>query len=136
MDYKQPAMAWTMEHYPVASLEHRVAFANSVDYLVGGASSGFGGPSLREHLCSWSLAGPDGKVGSIDVAGTAMTAIHSDGSLPRAGNWTFEDAVKHCAPLCFGPAVDYRLQLLQIQEREHCCHDDVTDLEELRKKFV
>jgi hypothetical protein len=134
-DILKNALDWAIEHHPNDSLAHRCAFANSVQYLVAGMSGGFGGPSLREHLCSWSLAGIHGSVNAIEVGGEAMTAIYPDGSLPRSGQWTFEDAVNHCAPLCFEAAEKYRDRLLQIQEREHCFDDDPQDLEELRGKF-
>lgn len=134
MDYLKSAMDWAIEHHPDSSLYHRCAFANSVAYLVTGFSGGYGRPSLREHLCSWSLAGPNGFVNAIEVSGEAMSAIYPDGSIPRAGRWSFEAALEHCAKLCFSPAADYRSQLLQILEREHCFDDDPIDLEELRGK--
>jgi hypothetical protein len=133
-DVLKNALDWAIEHHKDSSLAHRCAFANSVQYLITGMSGGFGGPSLREHLVSWSLAGANGSVNAIEVGGEAMTAIAPDGSLPRSGQWTFEDAVKHCVPLCFEPAEKYRDRLLQIQEREYCFDDDPKDLEKLRGK--
>ena len=59
------ALAWAKRNYSQASAAHRAAFANSVSYLVTGFSGGYGGPSLREHLLSWSL----GEVGSVSVGG-------------------------------------------------------------------
>lgn len=134
MDYLKSAMSWAIEHHPKSSIQHRCAFANSVLYLVSGASGGFGGPSLREHLCSWSLSGENGSVNAIEVAGEAMSAIYPDGSLPMAGNWLFEDAIAHCSKICFSPVSEHRSQLIQIQEREHCFDDDPIDLEALRGK--
>lgn len=133
-DSLEKAMQWARDHRPEASIAHKAAFANSVQYLVTGMSGGFGGPSLREHLCSWSLAGESGRTEAVSIGGEAMTAIYPDGSLPRAGDWSFEDAVKHCEPLCFNPASDYRDRLMQIQEREHCFDDALEDLEALRGK--
>ena len=135
MDYLKAAMAWAKEHYSGASMQHKCAFANSVDYFMTGASGGYGGPSLREHLCSWSLAGDSGSVGAVDVGGQAMSAIYRDNSLPIAGEWKFDAASVHCAKLCFSPASEHRLKLIQIQEREHCHDDDPIDLEALRGKF-
>jgi hypothetical protein len=107
-----------------------------VAYLVTGASGGFGGPSIREHLVSWSLAGQAGKVEAVSIGGESMTAIYPDGSLPSAGKWGLENAIIHCAPICFSDIANYRKQALQIQEREHCFDDDPNDLESLRGKFV
>lgn len=131
MDALQKAMEWAKNKCPDSSLQHKAAFANSVSYLVTGASGGFGGPSIREHLCSWSL----GETTTVSIAGEAMTAI-IPGSLPMPGSWQFDAAIEHCKPLCFDPAEKYRNKLLQILEREHCFDDDPTDLEALRGKFA
>jgi hypothetical protein len=131
---RQHAMQHAIAHHPAASLQHRVAFANSVAYLASGASGGFGGPSIREHLCSWSLAGIHGTIGAINIGGQAMTCIKPDNSLPKAGDWSFEDAIAHCTPLCFGDIRQWRDRALQIQEREHCFDDDPDDLAALRGK--
>lgn len=134
MTCSQAAMLWAQDHRPETSFERKCAFANSVEYLVTGESRGtYGGPSLREHLCAWSLAGVNGVVGSADVGGTAMTAIYTDGSLPRAGGWDFFNAIEHCAKLCFSPASEHLNQLISIQEREHCFDNDPVDVEALKK---
>ena len=135
MDYLKAAMDWAKEHYSDASMLLKCAFANSVQYFMTGESGGYGGPSMREHLCSWSLAGDNGKVGTINVGGNAMSAIYRDKSLPIAGEWKFDEAIVHCSKLCFSPASEYRLKLIQIQEREDCFDDDPIDLEALRGKF-
>jgi hypothetical protein len=136
MDVLKKAMEWAKTHKPDASLQRKAAFANSVSYLVTGGSGGLGGPSLREHLVSWSLAGVNGQITAVDFGGQAVTAITPDGSLPLAGNWNFDTAVAHAAPLCFEPVSKYRDHLLQILEREHCFDDDPADLVELRGKSV
>ena len=135
MDYLKAAIDWAKEHQPDASIQHKCAFANSVDYLMTGASGGYGGPSMREHLCSWSLAGDSGSMISIEIGGQAMSAIYRDKSLPISGEWKFDEAIVHCAKLCFSPAGEHRLKLIQIQEREHCFDDDPIDVEALRGKF-
>lgn len=134
MDVLSQAMEWAIAHHPQSSLAHRCAFANSVQYLVTGGSGGFGGPSIREHLVSWSLAGDNGTIAVVNIGDEAMTALYPDGSLPIAGAWEFKAACNHAAPLCFDPVDAYRDRLLQIQEREHCFDDDPADLETLRKK--
>jgi hypothetical protein len=126
MDFLTKAMDWAKSNRPDSSIQHKCAFANSVQYLCTGASGGFGGPSLREHLCAWSL----GTVGAIEVAGEAMTTI-TPGNLPMPGGWTLEDAIDHCAAVS-----DYRDLLIQINEREYCFDDDPADMEEVRGKSV
>lgn len=134
MDLLKKAMNWAIANHPDASLNHRAAFANSVQYFCTGLSGGYSGPSMREHLCSWSLAGARGKVEAVSLGGEAVTALYPDGSLPLAGNWKFDEAIEHCAPLCFEPAEKYRDRLTQILEREHCFDDDPVDLAVLRGK--
>lgn len=134
MEILEKAMQWAESNRPNESIQHKAAFANSVAYLVTGASGGYGGPSLREHLVSWLLAGKAGKNEAVNIGGTAMTLQCPDGSLPRAGTWTFEKAVFHCNRLCFDPAVQYKNTLVQIQEREYCFDDDPADLKSLRGK--
>jgi hypothetical protein len=135
-DILQRAMQHAIAHHTGASLQHRAAFANSVAYLVTGASGGFGRPSIREHLCSWSLVGNLGTIEAISIGGQTMTYMKPDGSLPCSGQWKYEDAIAHCEPLCFGDISLWRNRALQIQEREHCFDDDPEDLEALRGKSV
>lgn len=110
----EKAMEWASENHSADSLHHRCAFANSVAYLVTGWSGGFGGPSMREHLVSWSLA--------------------LLGDLPRSGDWDFDKAVTHAARYCFEPAANYRRELLLILEGENCFDDDPEDIEYLKGK--
>lgn len=132
----EKAMEWAKTNKPEASLQHKAAFANSVQYLVTGWSGGFGGPSLREHLVSWKSVGNNGKIEASALGDESITLLFPDGSLPRSGDWTFEQAIAFCEPLCFNPANEFRNTLLQIQEREHCFDDDPSDLEALRGKSV
>lgn len=113
------AMNWGKTNYPNASTAHHCAFANSVAYLVTGASGGYGGPSLREHAVSWSLAGD----GDINTEG--ITLIYPDARIPHPGTWEFEKACEYCAPICFGvlPAICKR-----ISQNEHYFDDDPADL--------
>jgi hypothetical protein len=130
----QRAMQYAIAHQPSASLQHRAAFSNSVAYMVTGSSGGLGGPSIREHLCSWSLAGDLGTIGAVSLGGEAMTVIYPDGTLPKTGEWEYEAAIAHCTPLCFGDIRQWRDRALQILEREYCFDDDPADLEALRGK--
>jgi hypothetical protein len=134
MDTLEKAMNWAQLNHSTASTQHKAAFANSVAYLVTGGSGGYGGPSLREHLVSWSLAGLDGIVDSTSIGGEAMTLLRPDGSMYRPGQWGFDAAIAHCTPLCFDPAEKYRDLLIKIQEREYCFDDDPEDIKALRGK--
>jgi len=129
METLRKAMEWAKANRPASSLQHKAAFANSVSYLVTGASGGFGGPSIREHLCSWSL----GETIAVNVGSEAMTAI-IPGNLPMPGSWDFQTAIEHCDRLCFAPVDVFRNQLLQILEREYCFDDDPEDVKTLRGK--
>lgn len=134
MEPLKKAMEWANVNYPAASVQHKAAFANSVAYLITGASGGYGGPSLREHLVSWSLAGSTGDVGTISVNGEAIAFLKPDGSLTAPGQWDFDTAIAHCEPLCFDPPEKHKSALIKIQEREYCFDDDPEDLKALRGK--
>lgn len=133
MDYTkilEKARKWGESKHPESSSHRHAAFANSVAYLVTGASGGYGGPSIREHAVSWALAG-DGTNTPIDTNLGGLTIQVPDGRLPRAGEWSFERACQFAEPICYGqlPAIAAR-----IQQEEHCFDDDPADLEELRGK--
>lgn len=113
------------------SPQHRAAFANSVAYLVTGMSGGAGGPSLREHLVSWSL----GRVRQvIGPAGGQPITMIEPGELPLPGNWDFEAACRHAMPLVFGPPQQHVTALLQIAAAEQCFDDDPGDLAFVARK--
>lgn len=124
------ALNWGKSNHANADPNHRQAFANSVAYLVTGASGGHHGPSLREHLVSWSLMGIGGKVANIN----GLTAIYSDGTLPRAGEWEYEAAISFATPLCFDPPEKYLDRLIQISGQEHCFDNAEVDIAELKKR--
>ena len=140
------ALKWGRDNYPNAhmtrhaafarrSLRHASAFANSVTYLVTEASpvghgtcatsGGYGGPSLREHAVSWSLA----KDGATDTR-SGITVIYPDGRIPRPGQWSYEKALAFCEPICYGnlPAICKR-----IAESEYHFDDDPKDTDQLKK---
>jgi len=120
----EAALAWASQHYPGASPQHRAAFANSVIYLTTGLSGGYGGPSLREHLVAWSL----GQVVAASVAGIAI-AVVLPSRLPEPGEWELDAALRHAAPLVFGPPEQFAEQLWQIWELEQSFDNDPRDLE-------
>jgi hypothetical protein len=91
------AMTLAKERHPNSPAQHRAAFANSVAYLVTGASGGYGGPSMREHWAS--------RIG------------HSAGLV---SNSTFEQAVEAVDACCFGPLTYEHACMLDV---EHCFDD-------------
>lgn len=119
------AYSWGNQKHPAANNYRHAAFANSVAYLVTGASGGYGGPSIREHCVSWCLAG-DGY--NTNFAG--MTIQFPDDRIPRPGKWEFEQACEFAAPIVYGrlPAFAAR-----VAANEHCFDDDPADLDELRR---
>ena len=133
-EFLKKSMDWACANKPNESMSHKAAFANSVSYLCSGWSGGYGGPSLREHLCSWALAGAEGLNKTASLNGLAISIQFPDNRLPRPGHWDFQEAVEFCVPLCFEPAEKHMKTLLQISEREHCFDDDPADLEALRGK--
>ena len=129
MDYGkilEKAMKEGQQRHPKASRYHQAAFANSVAYLVTGASGGYGGPSIREHAVSWALAGD----GTNDTS-QGLTVQYPDGRVPRAGEWNFQQACDFADPICFGvlPATAER-----IYKDEPCFDDDPEDITTLKKR--
>ncbi len=117
------AFAWCQDKYPDASEYHRHAFANSVAYLVTGASSG-SGPSIREHCVSMALAGDGENVGLFQFP---------DGRVARAGEWKFERACEFAEPICFGP-LPQMAHRFWAEQCQICFDDDPADLALLEGK--
>lgn len=90
---------------PDTSTEKKAAFANSVAYLVSGASGGYGGPSVREHSVSWAY-GPGGRYAFEEAC---ELLLKEDG-------------------LIFSPIQDIHRE---VYEAEYCFDDDYEDLKEL-----
>lgn len=111
---------------PEAHSSRHSAYANSVAYLVTGASGGYGGPSMREHAVSWSLVGNGMRFRSGFM-------IHfSDGSVKQAGEWEFENACRHAESICYGDLPEI---CTQIKQSEYCFNDDPADLEEVKRRL-
>lgn len=130
MEILEKAMQWGKQKHPAAPIQRHAAFANSVGYLVTGASGGYGGPSIREHCVSWSLAG-DGYNVPTQVNLGELIVQFPDGRLPQAGRWTFDKACEFAEPICYGslPAIAKK-----VSQVEHCFDDDPEDLETLQGK--
>jgi hypothetical protein len=97
-------------------------------YLVSGASVSIGGgPSIREHIVSWSLVG-DGERLRVKTELGEMTVLKPDGRLNMPGEWELDAALEYAAPICFG-----KLPLIakEVYETEYCFDDDPNDLKEL-----
>jgi hypothetical protein len=126
-DVLKLALKWAKLNYPDSNNYRYSAFANSVNYLVTGWSGGYGGPSVREHLCSWSLVG-DGDIDMVDTDSGSFTVLYPDGRLPRAGDWNFDNAIQFCKNICFG--ILPRLAL-KVVVQECCFDDDPNDLKQI-----
>lgn len=101
---------------------HCGAFANSVAHLVTGWSGGYGGPSIREHICSHFLAGDGNNFYSQEFG---VTIQIPDGRLPHPGNWSFDHAAEFCKPICFNELSRYALKVVAM---EYCFDDDPQDI--------
>lgn len=122
------ALKWAALNYHKASRYHKAAFCNSVAYFVTGISGG-SGPSIREHLTTWSLTG-DGERQQVETSIGVVTVQFPDGRLKPAGNYTFQEAVTICAPICFGQLPKLALK---VYEMEHCFDDDPKDLKLIKQ---
>ena len=93
------AYEYGKNQHPDAPAEHHAAFANSVAYAMTGASGGYGGPSMREHLASRLVISKFG-------AG--------------ANRCTFEQATELLDDCCYGKLT---LQHALMLDDEHCFDD-------------
>ena len=127
------ALAYAETKYPHAHQSRRLSFAASVEELVTGEYNSKHGPTIRSHLVSWSLAGPKG---TISVTRTEkyerITVIYPDGTMTRAGQWDYSDAIQYATPIVFGPLGK---QARQVIEQEYYFDDDPADLELLIKQI-
>lgn len=128
-EHLQKAMDWARVNRPQSSNYHKAAFANSVAYLTTGASGGYGGPSIREHICSHSLAG-DGINTQVMAGNRPLTFQVPDGRLPLPGEWEFDKAIAFCDPICFGNLPRMALKIVVV---EHCFSDDPDDLKQVKE---
>lgn len=128
--YLEAALAHGKSLHPAAPTHHHAAFANSVAYLMTGASGGYGGPSCREHSVSWALAGNKGQHEQVETNIGALTVQYPDGSLPRAGEWEFEKALAFAQPLCYGAITQLHMNCYK---HEHCFDDAPEDIEQIKK---
>lgn len=114
------------QRHPEAPDQHHSAFANSVAYLVTGASGGFGGPSCREHAVSYSAMLQGGSKQTI-VGGMNAFIPGTETTMP--GQWEFDVACSFAEPLCFGELQDVHFQCYRL---EHCFDDAPQDVEALK----
>lgn len=112
--------------HPGASYKRHETFASSVHYFVTGESLG-NGPSVREHICSWSLAG-DGEIGTVNTTLGKLTQIHPDGRLPGPGEWKIEKAAEFCEPIVYGPLPKLWRRVI---EQEYIFNNDEEDIKEM-----
>jgi len=122
-EYLENALKLGKNKYPEAHRARHASFANSVTYLVTGASGGYGGPSMREHAVSWALSG-DG----YQEAGGGLVLQFPDGRIKMAGEWEYEEACAFAEPICYGilPKI-----CKKIYELQYCCDDDPEDIKTL-----
>lgn len=127
--YKQileSSLAHGKNLHPSSPVHHHAAYANSVAYLVTGASGGYGGPSCREHAVSWALSGENGRQQQVGV----LTVQYPDGSLPSPGEWEYEQALRFAEPYCYGELTKLHYECYR---HEHCFDDASEDIQQIKK---
>ena len=120
-EYLENALKLGRDKYPEAHHSRHSAFANSVTYLLTGASGGYGGPSMREHAVSWSLSG-DGYQEFIRTNGGVKIVMQfPDGRIKMPGEWEYAEDCAFAEPICYGklPLICKKIYIL-----EHCFNDD------------
>lgn len=123
----EKALTEGKQRHPKAVAQHHAAFANSVAYLVTGASGGYGGPSCREHAVSHSalLQG-----GGQQTTVKGMNAFIPGLDTIMPGQWKYEAACDFAEPLCFGELQDIHFACYR---SENCFDDAPSDVEALKK---
>jgi hypothetical protein len=130
MEYQailEKAIAEAKAKHPKAPVQHHAAFANSVAYLVTGASGGYGGPSCREHAVSHSVFLQSGGTRTT-VEGMNTFVPSSETVMP--GQWDYESACNFADPLCFGELQNIHHECYR---SEHCFDDAPSDIVALKK---
>ena len=129
-DILEKALAEGKSRQPNEPLQHHAAFANSVAYLVTGASGGYGGPSCREHAVSHAAqlqgGGQQATVGDFNAF-----VPGPDTGIP--GQWSYESACDFAEPICYGPIQEIHFACYRT---EHCFDDSQEDIEALKKFSV
>lgn len=123
----EKALADGKAKYANAPAQQHAAFANSVAYLVTGASGGYGGPSCREHAVTHSaMLQGGGKQTMIND----MNAFVPGPDTVMPGEWNYEAACNFAEPLCFGQLQDIHFACYR---SENCFDDAPSDIKALKK---
>lgn len=130
--YLETALECGKNLHPSAPIQHHAAYANAIAYLMTGASGGYGGPSCREHAVSWAMSGTNGRQEQVETNIGTLTVQYPDGSLPPAGQWEFEKALKFAEPLCYGELTEIHYKCYK---NEHCFDDAPEDIEQIKKSL-
>ncbi|MEM9214029.1 MAG: hypothetical protein AAGD25_06745 [Cyanobacteria bacterium P01_F01_bin.150] len=121
------ARQWGQQQYPRSPIQHHAAFANSVAYMVTGASGGYGGASVREHAVSHAVGLHGG--GERTTVQGLNAFIPGSGHIP-AGQWGFEEACQFARSICYGELTDLHFFCYR---SENCFDDAAEDIEALKK---
>lgn len=124
MDTLKRALEYAITHYPNESPQRRVAFCNSVVYLVTGRW-GEHGHSIREHLVRGWVHSP------ASVTFDHWSISHGP-PLPKPGKWKINEAILVCEAFCFRSLP--RVTSLRIAAIEQCFDDDPVDLRVIRAR--
>lgn len=127
------ALRWGIEKHPDSPPEHHRAFAAAVAQLCGDDPRRplnrreaeliqllkiSGGPSVREHACTWAACR---RGDAIQTSYEGMSAFYLDERFQLPGTWEFEFACSFCEPLVFGELTSLHHEIWQTEPN---CYDD------------
>jgi hypothetical protein len=134
------ALKWGLSHRPGAHSQYHRSFAAAVaqlccddpeeplnkrERLLVDLLKISGGPTCREGAAMWAAYGRGDAVRSKYED---MSVFYTDQRFKRPGTWSFEEAVVHCEPYCYGPI---SLLHLEVYKTDPCFDDPLVDLEQL-----
>lgn len=133
--YKR-CLRYGRESYGGYSEKRHSGYARSVVSYVCGGSLNMGGPCIREHICSWHLAGPKGQIGYVMTDLGKLTVIQGDGSLPESGKWDEAEAMSVCEDLVYKDLGEVGAIWRKIVEQEYMFDNCELDKEYMLKRLT
>jgi hypothetical protein len=136
------AHKWGLNHHSAAHPQHHRSFAAAVaqlccddpkeplnkrETLLLELLQISGGPTCREGAAIWAAYG---KGDSVKSKHEGMTIFYVDPKVKRPGTWTFDEAVEHCEPYCYGELTKLHLE---VSRTDPCFDDPPEDLLSLKK---
>lgn len=139
--YKR-ALRWGERRHPSAHQQHHRSFGAAVAQLccddpeepINKRQAALvslirksGGPTCREGAAVWAAYG---RGDAVRGEHESITVFYTDQRFKRPGTWTYEEAVQHCEPYCYGKLTALHFEVFKT---DPCFDDPEEDLVVLNK---